>query len=173
MSNDASNLVMTDDDMKTLLNYNVPADDVETHRRDYETQLASGKHDLQTTFQYAWCMTHSKNINDLKKASVLFEEIFKEGTEDLKRDSLFYLAISETKQRNYCSAKKYIQAFLTVEPTNVQAAQLKNYIEKRLKKDGITGMALFGAAAVFGGVTAIAVGALAVTAALGFSLKRK
>lgn len=47
------------------------------------------------------------------------------------------------------------------------------YIHLFIFADGITGMALFGAAAVFGGVTAVVVGALAVSAALGFAIKRK
>ncbi|GFR19442.1 mitochondrial fission 1 protein [Trichonephila clavata] len=173
MSTQSSTIILNDDDMKTLLNYNVSAADREMYEKNYETQLADGKLDMETKFQYAWCLTHSRNHADLKKASVLFEEIFKQGNEELKRDSLFYLAIVETKQKNYLKAKEYVYAFLSVEPSNIQAEQLKCYIEKHLKKDGITGMALFGAAALLGGVTAVAVGTLAVGAALGFAFKNK
>ncbi|GIY83243.1 hypothetical protein CEXT_359431 [Caerostris extrusa] len=95
---------------------------------------------METKFQYACCLTHSENLHDLKNASILFEEIFKGGNEEFKRDSLFYLAIAETKQR---------------------------------KLYGIKGMALFGAAALFGGATAVVVGTLAVGAAVGFALKHK
>ncbi|GFT56053.1 mitochondrial fission 1 protein [Nephila pilipes] len=173
MATENSIIIFSDDDMKTLLNYNVSPDDREMYEKSYETQLADGKLDMQTKFQYAWCLTHSQNRNDLKKASVLFEEIFKQGNEELKRDSLFYLAIVETKQKHYLQAKEYVYAFLSVEPSNVQAEQLKCYIEKHLKKDGITGMALFGAAALLGGVTAVAVGTIAVGAALGFAFRHK
>ncbi|CAL1268529.1 unnamed protein product [Larinioides sclopetarius] len=143
------------------------------YQNAYEEQLAAGEVELQTKFQYACCLTHSGNHNDLKLASVLFEELFKEGTEELKRDSLFYLSIVETKLKDYLKAKKYVEAFLSVEPSNVQAEQLKGYIEKHLKKDGITGMALVGTAAIFGGATAIVVGTLAVGAALGFAFRKK
>uniref|UniRef100_A0A2L2YCY8 Mitochondrial fission 1 protein n=3 Tax=Parasteatoda tepidariorum TaxID=114398 RepID=A0A2L2YCY8_PARTP len=159
--------------MKTLLNYSVSDEDTQEHRNNYEAQLATNNVDPEVKFQYAWCLTHSKKISDLKKASALFEEIFKEGSEELKRDSLFYLSVAETKQKNYCTAKKYIDAFLSVESTNVQAEQLKAYIDKQLKKDGVKGMALVGAAAVFGGATAIVVGTLVAGAALGFALKRR
>ncbi|XP_035233891.1 mitochondrial fission 1 protein-like [Stegodyphus dumicola] len=173
MSADTSNLLLVDDDMKTLLNYSVSEADTKIYQENYEMQLASDEVDLQTKFHYAWCLAHSQHRTDVKKAAVLLEEIFKEGTEEIKRDSLFYLAVAETRQKNYCTAKKYIQAFLRVEPTNIQAQQLNLYIDKHLKKDGLTGMALFGAATLFGGATAIVLGTVAVGAALGFALVNK
>ncbi|GIY37321.1 hypothetical protein CDAR_261641 [Caerostris darwini] len=173
MSAENSNLVLSDDDMKTLLYCKVSVKDREMHEKNYADQLAAGKLTMETKFQYACCLTHSENLHDLKNASILFEEIFKGGNEEFKRDSLFYLAIAETKQKNYLKAKKYVEAFLSVESTNVQAEQLKSFIEKHLKKDGIKGMALFGAAALFGGATAVVVGTLAVGAAVGFALKHK
>ncbi|XP_055937834.1 mitochondrial fission 1 protein-like [Argiope bruennichi] len=173
MSTENTVAVLSDEDMKTLLNYNVSAEDREMYQKAYEEQQAAGEVELQTKFQYACCLTHSKNHHDLKQASVLFEELFKEGTEELKRDSLFYLSVVETKLKDYLKAKKYVEAFLSVEPSNVQAEQLKCYIEKHLKKDGITGMALVGTAAIFGGATAVVVGTLAVAAAVGFAFKRR
>ncbi|XP_054712288.1 mitochondrial fission 1 protein-like [Uloborus diversus] len=174
MATEARSLVLPIEDMKTLLNHNVPVEDRATYQLQYEAEVASNNIDFQTKFQYAFCLIHSSNRNDIKKGALMFEEIFKEGNEEIKRDSLFYLAVAETKQKNYCSAQKYAKAFLSVEPTNIQAQQLDVYIQKQLKKDGLTGMALFGAATIFGGAAAIVVGSLAVGAALGYSLvKRK
>lgn len=173
MADDIANLIPTTEDTETLLSYRVPFEDTEKYRQEYEDQVMKGEVDNKTKFQYSWCLVHSSGYKHFKMASVLLEELFKDGSEEMKRDTLFYLALVETKQKHYCTAKKYIEAFLSVEPNNVQAIQLKQYIEMKLKKDGITGMALVGAATVFGGVAAVVFGTAAVVAALGFALKRR
>ena len=43
-----------------------------------------------------------------------------------KRDYLYYLAIGNTKLKEYATALKYIRALLQVEPGNRQAQVTKN-----------------------------------------------
>lgn len=157
---------------QALLQYNVSTEDIEEYEKAYRKQVAEGEVDIDTKFQYAWCLVHSKDLRNVKKALVLLEELFKAGNEQTKRDSLFYLAVAQTKLKDYVLAKKYIKAFLSVEPANVQAQHLDEYVEKNLKKDGIAGMAIFGGAAILGGAAAIAVGGLVLATGIGMAITR-
>lgn len=157
---------------EALLQYNVSVEDIELYEKAFKKQSAEGEVDLDTKFRYAWCLVHSKDSKDVKRSLVLLEELFKAGNEQTKRDSLFYLAVAQTKLKDYVLAKKYIKAFLSVEPANVQAQHLNDYIEKRLKKDGIAGMAIFGGAAILGGAAAIAVGGLVLATGIGMAITK-
>ena len=94
-----------------------------------------------------------------------------------KRDYLYYLAIGNTKLKEYSTALKYVRALLQVEPGNRQAQvrcgifhwsrqkrfkktkrmnrwtivfqkELEAIVSRRLEKDGMVGMAVAGGAAV-------------------------
>ena len=68
--------------------------------------------------------------------------------ESNKRDYLYYLAIGNTKLKEYATALKYVRALLQVEPGNRQAQELEAIVTKKLEKDGMIGMAVAGGTAV-------------------------
>jgi fission 1 protein len=62
-------------------------------------------------------------------------ELFHKTQDDsARRDYLFYLAVGNTRLKEYTKALKYAEAILKVEPGNHQAHELKTYIDKKMKK---------------------------------------
>lgn len=78
----------------------------------------------------------------------MLEDLFQSREETNKRDHLYYLAVGNTKLKEYSTALKYIRALLQVEPGNRQAQELEVVASARLEKDGMVGMAAAGGAAV-------------------------
>ena len=89
-------------------------------------------------FEYAWCLVRSRYPSDIRKGIILLEDLFQvrhcflvtneqqqiflqNRDETNKRDYLYYLAIGNTKLKEYATALKYIRALLQVEPGNRQA----------------------------------------------------
>ena len=89
-------------------------------------------------FEYAWCLVRSRYPADIRKGIILLEDLFQvcniyifDSTLQLlclqnrdeynKRDYLYYLAIGNTKLKEYATALKYVRALLQVEPGNRQA----------------------------------------------------
>jgi len=82
----------------------------------------------------------------------LLEDLFKKPDEDNKRDYLFYLAIGNTKLKEYNIALKYVRALLQVEPNNRQAQDLEKMISDKLGHDAKVGMAVAGGGLALGGL---------------------
>merc|ERR550525_950499 len=107
-----------------------------------------GKVSATSQFENAWCLVRSRYPSDIRMGIILLEDLFQNRDETNKRDYLYYLAIGNTKLKEYATALKYIRALLQVEPGNRQAQELEAIVTKRLEKDGMIGMAVAGGTAV-------------------------
>ncbi|GFR70607.1 mitochondrial fission 1 protein [Elysia marginata] len=77
------------------------------------------------------------------------------------RDYYFFIAIAYTRLKDYERALDYVEPIFKIEPNNKQAQELKAYIKKKLKNDGLIGMAVVGGAALaLGGVVAATIAAI-------------
>lgn len=61
--------------------------------RAYNSELARGKVNSRTQFEYAWCLVRSPYTNDIKKGTVLMEQLLQGGNPQNQRDCLFYLGV--------------------------------------------------------------------------------
>ena len=77
----------------------------------------------KTQFEYAWCLVRSKYGADINNGVKIFEGLCKDDP-DNKRDYIYYLAIAYTRMKDYTTAQKYVQAFLEIEPNNMQVMLL-------------------------------------------------
>ena len=114
----------------------------------------------QVQFEYAWCLVRSDESSDVRKGVVLLEDLYTKGSEEEKRDYIYYLALGHTKLKDYQKAKKFIDAILYKEPNNGQALELKALVDDRLRKDGLLGMALVGGGAVMLGGAGLLIGGI-------------
>jgi fission 1 protein len=107
-------------------------------------------------FQFALSLIRSKQKKYIEEGLSMFQVLFsRTKNEDVKRDSLYYMAIAETKLNNYEKALKYLQSILNIQPTNEQVRDLYVVVNNRMKRDGLIGMGIVGSA-LFVGVVGIA-----------------
>ena len=127
----------------------------------YREKYASIKVPTETEqFEYALCLMRTKHTRIIEESLVLFQTLFASTKdENIKRDSLYYMAIAETKLNNYESALKYLRSILKVEPTNEQVIELHKEVEKRMQRDGLIGAGIVGGAALVGAVGLLGLGA--------------
>ncbi|KAK0403548.1 hypothetical protein QR680_016988 [Steinernema hermaphroditum] len=140
--------------MDCIVDEVVDPNDLEMFRRVYAEQLKRGQPSAVAVFQFAHALIRS-NRRDVQMGIELLEGLLRRDTEDIpKRDYVYFLAIAHTRAKDYDKALSYVDILLHAENQNRQATELKALIEKRMKKDGIMGMAILGggAAAVVGGV---------------------
>jgi len=135
-------------DMETILEETVATEDLKKFEQKYHVELNEGKVSSEAQFEYAWCLVRSKYPADIRKGIILLEDLFQNRDNSNKRDYLYYLAIGNTKLKEYATALKYVRALLQVEPGNRQAQELEALVSKRLEKDGMVGMAVAGGAAL-------------------------
>ena len=79
--------------------------------------------------------------------------------ENIKRDSLYYMAVAKTKLSEYEEALKYLKTILNIQPTNEQVRELYDEVNNRMKKDGLIGMGIVGGAALVGFFGIVGLGA--------------
>lgn len=152
--------------MEAIFEDRVSPEDLQKFRQIYAKETESfGKASTETTFSYAWCLVRSTNQSDLHLGISLLKGLFHNTKDETaKRDYLYYLAIGHTRLKDYNEALKFSKAILQVEPGNHQALQLSEYIEKKMRKEGLIGMA------IVGGAAAVAIGGLV---GLGVALSKK
>ncbi|XP_074657549.1 mitochondrial fission 1 protein-like [Tubulanus polymorphus] len=145
--------------VEAVMRETVETEDLKHFEQIFETQLRRGGIPSdKAQFDYSWCLIRSRYSNDLRRGISLLEELFhRTQDETAKRDYLYYLTIGNAKLKEYQKAKKYVDAILLVEPNNHQASCLKRYIEKKMRNEGLLGIALVGgaAAAAIGGLVGI------------------
>merc|ERR1711913_122114 len=145
-------------DMETILEETVATEDLKKFEQKYHVELNEGKVSSEAQFEYAWCLVRSRYPADIRKGIILLEDLFQNRDETNKRDYLYYLAIGNTKLKEYATALKYIRALLQVEPGNRQAQELEVIVTKKLEKDGMIGMAVAGGTAVaLGGLVGLGI----------------
>ena len=132
--------------MEHILEETVSSEDLKKFEQKYHEELQHGKVSATSQFEYAWCLVRSRYPADIRKGIILLEDLFQNRDETNKRDYLYYLAIGNTKLKEYATALKYVRAVLQVEPGNRQAQELEAIVTKKLEKDGMIGMAVAGGA---------------------------
>ncbi|KAG1680265.1 Mitochondrial fission 1 protein [Nymphon striatum] len=142
---------------------NITCSSGEKFEEKYHEQLKRGTITTTAQFEYAWCLVKSRYPADIKKGTILLEDLVHNGNETARRDYLYYLAIGNTKLKDYDRALNFVSILRSVEPSNRQAKQLEDVIKKQMQKDGYVGMA------IVGGI-ALAVGGIL---GLGFALAKK
>ncbi|KAJ0006283.1 hypothetical protein NQD34_013556 [Periophthalmus magnuspinnatus] len=130
--------------MEAVVSDVVAPEDLLKFEKKYNNELLKGAVSKETKFEYAWCLIRSKYTDDIKKGTVLLEELVQKSSKDDSRDFLFYLAVANYRLKEYERALKYIRTLLKNEPGNKQALDLEKLIDKALKKDGLVGMAIVG-----------------------------
>jgi len=143
----------------------VALEDLEKHQRLFEKEREGGRASVETQFAYAWCLVRSRNTSHLRLGTQLLEDLYrKTSDETAKRDYLYFTAVGYCRLKEYEKAQKFTKAIMMVEPGNRQARQLDDYIKKKMRTDGLIGMA------VVGGAAAVALGSII---GLGVALSRK
>jgi len=131
--------------------------DLKRCESQYRMAMANRTLTPNIQFQYAWCLVRTDNKHNLQTGANLLEYLFRKSREDSeKRDYLYYMVIGYTKLKEYERALKYADGILKVQPNNHQVKDLKVEINKRMKKDGMIGMAVAGGAAAAVGVGIVA-----------------
>ncbi|XP_055858426.1 mitochondrial fission 1 protein isoform X2 [Episyrphus balteatus] len=140
--------------MEELLNDIVSAAELEKFEKKYtEAENASN----ENTFEYAFCLVRSAYTNDIRKGIHLLEQLANSDPGN-KRDYIYYLALGNTRIKQYIEGMNYCKAFLEIEPNNEQVLSLKKYIKEQQDKDMMKGVAVAGGAAlVLGGLVGLGV----------------
>ncbi|WAR27793.1 FIS1-like protein [Mya arenaria] len=135
--------------MEIILNDTVDPKDLRNFRHQYEDQCGRGVPSEKAQFEYAICLVRSKPEMDVKHGIALLEDLCKRTHDsDTKRDCLYYLALGNTRIKFYEAALRYCDAFLKIEPQNHQVRDLQMHAKKKLRNEGLTGMAIVGGAAL-------------------------
>ncbi len=131
-----------------MLDDTISEEEISKHRDKFSLVKMPTENDL---FQFALNLIRSKNKNNIAEGLSLFQNLFaKTVDEDIKRDSLYYMAIAHTKLSNYELALKYIQTILNVQPKNDQVLDLQTEVKNRMKRDGLIGIGIASGAALVG-----------------------
>lgn len=150
--------------MENIVDEIVSPEDLKKYETAYTAQFMQGKVHTQSQFNYAWCLIRSKYKADIRKGIDLFKDLYLHENDSGKRDYIFYIAVGETKLKNYDEALRVVKGLLEVEPSNSQAKELETLIYKRRKKEAMEGAAIVGGATVafgvVGGLLALGMGAL-------------
>lgn len=111
----------------------------------YENQLLRGPPSPKAQFDYARCLVKSRNKSDIEEGILFLEDLFQKTKDDsVRSDYLFFLSVGHTRLKEYNKALKYCTAILKVEPRNLFALELRDYINKMMRKDGLIGVAVVG-----------------------------
>ena len=150
-------------DYDNILDERIDPYELERLRDVYETQLRRGHPSSLAKFSFAYGLIKSTK-EDVHHGIVLIEQLLREDVADATmRDYVFYLAVAHARLKDYDRALAYIETLLHAEQGNRQAMELKKLIEKKMRNEGLLGMA------ILGGAGAVVVGTIA---ALLFSAKK-
>ncbi|BHF72996.1 Mitochondrial fission 1 protein [Sparganum proliferum] len=124
-------------------------------RAMYVSEKESGIENYDTQFMYALELLKTKSKEALLTAISGFK---RSSRPDRRRECLYLIAIAHTKLCDYEKALQCCKSLIEVNPEDHQAVELKDEIERRTRRDGLTGLALIGGAAlgVIGAITAVA-----------------
>uniref|UniRef100_A0A0X3PC06 Mitochondria fission 1 protein n=1 Tax=Schistocephalus solidus TaxID=70667 RepID=A0A0X3PC06_SCHSO len=132
----------------------------EEARAMYVSEKESGIENYDTQFMYALELLKTKSKEALLTAITLLESGFKRSSQpDRRRECLYLIAIAHTKLGDYEKAIQCCKSLIEVNPEDHQAVELREEIERRTRRDGLTGIAVIGGAALalVGAATAIGV----------------
>ncbi|KAJ3027640.1 UNVERIFIED_CONTAM: mitochondrial membrane protein [Siphonaria sp. JEL0065] len=145
-----------DDKLPFLLDLQTTSsqEQIATLRTEYKKQVAAGKVNPQTKFDYSYNLVKSAFKKDHEAGLQLLHELYKENPAR-RRECLYYLSIGNYKLANYVEARKFNEILLQMEPRNTQSLKLRDLIDSKVRTDGLIGMAIVGGIAA----AAIALGA--------------
>lgn len=69
------------------------------YERAYHEELLKGEVTQKAQFEYSWCLVRSQYWADIRKGITLLEDLYNSGSEDGRRDYLYYLAIGNARIR--------------------------------------------------------------------------
>lgn len=107
----------------------------------------------QSLFNYAWGLLKTDNHWYQRQALEILSTLYRDVPE-LRRESLYYLALGSVKVGEYTNARRYAQSLLEKEPDNSQFKALKQAIDDQVTQDGLIGLG------VAGGVLAVGLGVM-------------
>lgn len=105
----------------------------------------------QSLFNYAWGLLKTESHKSQRQAIEILSTLYRDVPE-LRRESLYYLALGSVKIGEYTNARRYAESLLEKEPDNAQFKALKQAIDDQVTQDGLIGLG------VAGGVLALGVG---------------
>jgi hypothetical protein len=139
-----------------MLDDSITAEELEIYREKF--QVAS-LNNSNKKFQFALCLIRSNKKSDIKAGLHMFRALFDEvESQSVKRDALYYMAIAETKLKNYDSSIELLDRLLAMKSRNdhleriynEQVKKLHNEVNRRKKKDELIGIGVVGSAALVG-----------------------
>ncbi|CAH8463032.1 unnamed protein product [Schistosoma curassoni] len=134
-----------------LLDKNEPISSIQESRDAFVVMAESGIVDDGVQFLYAVDLLRTTRKEALNLSVKLLED------DSLRRDCLFYLAVAHTKLSDYENATRCCDNILVIQPSNQQVKELRNTIQSRAKRDGLTGLAVVGGA-VLGAAALLGIG---------------
>ncbi|CAI2724607.1 unnamed protein product [Schistosoma spindalis] len=141
-----------------LLDKNEPIFSIQESRDAFVVMTESGIVDDGVQFHYAVDLLRTTRKEALNLSVKLLEELFNRTKDDsLRRDCLFYLAVAHTKLSDYENATRCCDNILAIQPSNQQVKELRDTIQSRAKRDGLTGLAVVGGA-VLGAAALLGIG---------------
>merc|ERR1712127_1054636 len=140
-----------------MLNDTISKADLDKHREAFQSIKMP---DENQQFQFAVNLIRSARSEDVDEGLRMFQTLFSSTRdEDIKRDSLYYMAVAQTKLNQYEQALKYLNAILKIQPNNDQVKELKSEVERRMRNDGLLGVGIVGGAALTGILGLVPLGA--------------
>jgi len=131
-----------------MLDDSIDEQELSKHREKYS--LIKNPSEIDQ-FQFALNLIRAKTKGYIEEGLTMYQNLFtKTSDEDLKRDTLYYMAIAQTKLSNYDQALKYLNTILNVQPNNDQVKELIAEVNRRVKRDGLIGIGIAGSAAFVG-----------------------
>lgn len=107
----------------------------------------------QSSFNYAWGLLKTDDLRSQRMALEILSTLYRDVPE-LRRDSLYYLALGSVKIGEYANARRYSDSLLEKEPQNVQFQALKDAVDGSITQDGLIGIG------VAGGILALGIGVI-------------
>lgn len=105
----------------------------------------------QSEFNYAWGLLKAVQHKQQQEGIQILAHLYRDVPE-LRRDSLYYLALGSYKVGEYANARRYTESLLEKEPENSQFKSLREAIETKITQEGIIGIG------IAGGILAVGVG---------------
>ncbi|KAI9334958.1 hypothetical protein BDR26DRAFT_822822, partial [Obelidium mucronatum] len=138
---------MSDEKLPFLIDLETTSsqEEINVLRTEYKKQVAAGKVNPQTKFDYAYNLVKSGLRKDHEAGLQLLHELYKDNPAR-RRECLFYLSVGHFKLASFVEARKFADILLQMEPRNAQTLALRAAIDARVRRDGLVGLALVGGA---------------------------
>lgn len=145
--------------MNEIIEHTISEEEIEKYREIYEeSKSAGGEKETQAKFDYAIALLKSRELENVREGITMLETLFQHGDHSARRGYLYFVSIGHIRLFQYKQALDCVETLLRHEPDNHQAKHLRDEIKRRLRKDGLIGMAVAGGAvAVIGGIISLGI----------------